>query len=195
MKLFLITFAFIQIAAVLSIDTAVQEQRALIDIWDFINPVVSPVAQGIDSALGAVANVQSAVTGAVSGAIYGVTSWIGGKLPALGKRDISIDTRYLLLTELRSFQVNFQQIIRQFVQKVLNDRSLTSTNIMIEIRQLLSQLSGFMQTHLNTINSFVTVLIPTMEDTIANQAMSSVVNAVQIIKQTIETIETLLASS
>ena len=194
MKLLLVVLVLAQIAGALSIDAALQDQRALLDIWDFISPVVAPIALGIDNVLATISTAHGTVTSAVNDAIYGWTSWIGGKIPALGKRDVSTDVSSDLLNELRLFQVGFQQTILQIVQSILGNTSLNLTNIVAQLRQALSQLSSFMQTHLNTINSLLTSLIPTIQNTAGTQAISSVLNAVQVIEQAIQKIQALFSS-
>ena len=195
MKLLLIVLALAQITGALSTSAAaVPEPRALLDIWDVISPFVTPIAQGIDTTLATISNAHSTATNAVSGAIYGVTSWIGSKIPALGKRDLSADLPSTLLNELRAFQVGFQQQILAVIQKLLSNTSLNLTNVIAQLRQLLSQVSSFMQTHLNKIKSLLTSLIPTIQDTTATQAISGVLNAVQVIEQAIQNIQALFSS-
>ena len=194
MKFFLIALALLQISTgVLSIDAAA-EQRGLIDIWDMISPIAGPVALGLDNALATVSNINNAVNNAVSGAIYGVTQWIGGLIPPLGKRDVSIDGRAALLAELTSFQVAFRQALLGIAQKILSGASLNPFNFVSQVRQLLAQLKSLLQTHLDKINSLVTSLIPTMTDATATQAISSVLKAVQAIEQAIQKLEALFSS-
>lgn len=194
MKLLLVVLALAQITGALSTSAAVPEPRALLDIWDLISPFVTPIAQGLDTTLATISNAHSTVTNAVSGAIYGLTSWIGGKIPALGKRDVSADLPSTLLNELRAFQVGFQQQIIAVIQKLLGNTSLNLGNIIAQLRQLLSQMSSFMQTQLNKIKSLLTSLIPNIQDTTATQAISGVLNAVQVIEQAIQSIQALFSS-
>ena len=194
MKLLLIVLLVAQVHGALSIGTAMQDQRGFMDIWDLISPIAIPIASGIDQAIGTVTNVHSAVTGAVTGAIHGVTSWIGSMLPALGKRDTSMDARVNLLDELKSFQIGFQQAILDIVRSFISGNPLTSTNIVSHFRQLLVQLASFMQTHLSKINAMISALIPSMQDTVATQAITSSLRAVQEIEQAIRKIQALFSA-
>ena len=199
MKLILVVLTIAQIYGAFGTNAPLQEQRGLMDIWDFISPVVSPIALHLDTAIGgaintvnniqsAVTNAHAAVSGAISDAIYGVTSWIGGAIPALGKRDLEIDARLSLLSELKSFRIIFQQSVLEFIQSALNG------NIATQARQLLTKLTTLLKTHLNIINTMITNLIPTMHGTIATQAITSCLHAVQVIGEAMKNIQALFSS-
>ena len=188
MKLILITLILAQIYGAFSINLPVGEQRGLMDIWDLISPLAIPVAQGIDTTIATISNAHSTVTNTITGAIGGVTSWIGGKLPPLGKRDLEVDNRLNLLNELKSFQTGFQQTIFEIIQSLLNGKILN------QIRPLLAKLNNFLQTHLKAINDLITSLIPTMQDLVATQAITSCLHAVQVIEEVMQKIQALFSS-
>ena len=194
MKFLLIALLVAQVHGALSIGSAMQDQRGFMQIWDLISPIAIPVASGFDQAIATVSNAHSAVTSAVTGAIHGVTSWIGSKLPALGKRDASTDARVSLLDELKSFQIGFQQAMLDIIRSFLSGNPLTSTNILTHFRQLLVQLASFMQTHLSKISAMISALIPSMQDTVATQAITSSLRAVQEIEQAIRKIQALFSA-
>jgi hypothetical protein len=187
MKLILTVLIIAQIYGAFSTSVPYPQERGLMDIWDLISPIAIPVALGIDNAIATVSNAHAAVSNAVTEAIYSVTSWIGGKLPPLGKRDLEIDARLNLLTELKSFQLGFQQSIIEIIQSVLNG-SITS-----QFQQILAKLTTFLKTHINNINNMITNLIPTMRDTKATQAVTSCLHAVQVIEEASKKIHALFS--
>jgi hypothetical protein len=188
MKVILIVLILAQIYGAFSINLPLGEQRGLMDIWDFISPIAIPFAQGIDTAIATVSNAHSAVTGAVTDAIGSLTSWIGGKLPPLGKRDLEVDIRVNLLNELQSFKVGFQQAILEILQNLLNGKITT------QFRPLLSKLNVFLRQHINEINRLITILIPTMQDLTGTHAITSCLHAVKVIEEVIQKIHTLFSS-
>ncbi|CAF2712392.1 unnamed protein product [Rotaria sp. Silwood2] len=188
MKLILIVLIIAQLHGAFSTSIPLAEQRGLMDIWDFISPVVGPIAEHIDSAIGTISNIHSTVTNAVSGAIYSVTSWIGDKVPALGKRDLENDARLSLLSELQSFKLSFQQSMLEILQSFLNG------NLATQFRQLISKLSTFLKTHLQTIRKMITDLIPQMQNKIATEAVTSVLHVIQVIEEVIHKIHAVFSS-
>ncbi|CAF0762103.1 unnamed protein product [Rotaria sordida] len=147
-----------------------------------------PIVENIDSTISTILNIHSTVTNAVSNAIYGVTSWIGDLIPALGKRDLENDARVNLLTELKSFKLAFQQSILEILQNFLNG------NVATQFQQSISKLSTFLKTHLQTMKNMITNSIPTMQNTIATQAVTSVLNVIQVIEEAIQKIHALFSS-
>ncbi|CAF3350320.1 unnamed protein product [Rotaria sp. Silwood1] len=188
MKLILIVLLIAQLHGAFSTSIPLAQQRDLMHIWDIISPVVSPIAEHIDTAIGTISNIHSALTNAVSSAIYSVTSWIGDKIPPLGKRDLENDAKLNLLAELRLFKLSFQQSILEILQSFLNG------NLATQFRELISKLSNFLKTHLQTINNMITNLIPTMQDTIATQAITSVLHVVQVIEEVIQKVHAVFSS-
>ncbi|CAF1473705.1 unnamed protein product [Adineta steineri] len=199
MKLILVVLTIAQIYGAFATSAPLQEQRGLMEIWDVLSPWVSPVALHLDNAIGGtiatvnniqttLGNAHAAVTGAVTDAIHGVTSWIGGVIPALGKRDLEIDARLGLLSELKSFRVIFQQSVLEFIQNALNG------NIVTQVRQLLTKITTLLKAHLNIINTMITNLIPTMHGTVATQAITSCLHAVQVIEEAMKNIQALFSS-
>jgi hypothetical protein len=191
MQLILIVLILGQVSGALSTDAPLQEQRGLMDIWDKLSPIAIPVALGIDTALSTISNAHGAVTNAVTQAIHGVTSWIGGALPALGKRSLEIDVRLSLLNELQSFRNGFHQLVLNIIQSFINGSLFTSASIKPQLQQLYSKLSQFMQTHLNSINNLIATLIPTMKDLAATQAITSCLHAIRVIEESIKKIHAL----
>ncbi|CAF0743493.1 unnamed protein product [Rotaria sordida] len=147
-----------------------------------------PIVENIDSTISTILNIHATVTNAVSNAIYGVTSWISDLIPALGKRDLENDARVNLLTELKSFKLAFQQSILETLQSFLNG------NVATQFQQSISKLSTFLKTHLQTMKNMITNLIPTMQNTIATQAVTSVLNVIQVIEEAIRKIHALFSS-
>ncbi|CAF1260586.1 unnamed protein product [Adineta steineri] len=210
MKLILVVLTIAQIYGAFGTSASLQEQRGLMEIWDVLSPWVSPVALHLDNAIGGtmqtinniqttlgnahantvttLTNAHAAVSGAVTNAIGGITSWIGAALPALGKRDLEIDARLSLLSELKSFRVIFQQSILEFIQTALNG------NIVTQVRQLLTKITTLLKAHLNIINTMITNLIPTMHGTVATQAITSCLHAVQVIEEAMKNIQALFSS-
>ncbi|CAF0795891.1 unnamed protein product [Rotaria sordida] len=198
------------------------------------------IAENIDSTISTTLNIHATVTNAVSNAIYGVTSWIGDLIPALGKRDLENDARVNLLTELKSFKLAFQQSILETLQSFLNGnvatqlqqsisklickrdlendarvnlltelksfklafqqsiletlQSFLNGNVATQFQQSISKLSTFLKTHLQTMKNMITNLIPTMQNTIATQAVTSVLNVIQVIEEAIRKIHALFFS-
>ena len=188
MKFILIVFIVAQIYGAFSTRIPLDEQRGLMDIWDLISPVVTPVAHEIDSALATISNAHTTVTNAVTDAIYGLTSWIGNQLPPLGKRNVENDARLSLLNELQSFQLSFRQLIREIIQNFLNG------NVKIQFRQLISKLHSFLKTHLKTINNMITNLIPKIQNIRATEALKKCLHVIQVIQQAIQNIQNLFSS-
>ena len=182
--LVIVALVFAQFVGIYSIDTGLAEQRGFLDIWDAISPIAAPIALGIDTALGTISNIHGTVTGAVNDAIYGLTSWIGGKIPALGKRELTVDNRLALLNELKSVQTTIQQMAQGFFADILANPK----NIVNQIRQYATQLKSFLTVHVNKINSLVASLISTIKDATADKAIASIVKLVQVIERAIQQI-------
>ena len=187
MKFLLVALLTAQIYGALCTSAPLAEQRGLMEIWDFLSPAVMPVAVGIDNALATVSNIHNTVSNAVTGAVHGVTSWIGGLLPPLGKRDLEANVRVNLLAELKSFQHGLQQLVMEIAQTVLSGK------IVAQFRSLIAKFSVFLRTHLNAINTMITNLIPTVQDVVGTQAISSCLNAVQAIEEAIKKIQALFS--
>ncbi|CAF4358033.1 unnamed protein product, partial [Rotaria sordida] len=119
MKVILIVLIIAQLHGAFSTSVSLEEPRGLIQVWDFFSPFVMPIAEKFDSTIGTLLNIHSTVTTTVSNAIGDVTSWIGDLIPALGKRDLENDARVNLLTELKSFNLVFQQSILETLQSFL----------------------------------------------------------------------------
>lgn len=187
MKFLLVALLTAQIYGALCTSAPLAEQRGLMDIWDFISPAIMPIAVGIDNALATVSSIQDNISNAVTDAVHGVTAWIGGILPPLGKRDLEVNVRVNLLAELKSFQKGFQQLVMEIAQTVLNGKFVA------QFRTLITKFSVFLRTHLNAINTMITNLIPTIQDVVGTQAISSCLKAVQAIEEAIKKIQALFS--
>ncbi|CAF0727640.1 unnamed protein product [Rotaria sordida] len=188
MKVILIVLIIAQLHGAFSTSVSLEEPRGLIEFWGLVSPFVMPIAEKFDSTISALSNIHSTVTNAVSNAIYGVTSWIGDLIPPLRKRDLENDARVNLLTELKSFKLVFQQSVLETLQSFLNG------NVATQLQQSISKLSTFLKTHLQTMKNMITNLIPTMQNTIATQAVTSVLNVIQVIEEAIRKIHALFSS-
>lgn len=188
MKLILITLLIAQIYGAFSTNVPLAEQRGLMGIWDLLSPAAIPLAQTIDTAISTISNAHSTVSSAVSNAIYSLTSWIGDKIPPLGKRDLISDARSNLLNELQSFKSSFQQLIVEIFQSFL------SGDILAQLRPLISKFNVFLQTHLQNIRTMITTLIPTMEGATATQAITSCLRLIQVIEEAMKNIHALFSS-
>jgi hypothetical protein len=161
MKLILIVLTFAQIYGALSTNIL-----RVMDTRDFSSPIAVQIAQGIDKAIGEVLN-------AVTDAIHNVTLWTNGKS----------DTRLNLLTELKTFQADLQQLILEITRSIRNGVITTEYQ----------QLNFFLITCLNNINHMITILIPTMEDSKATDAITSCLHLAQVIEAAIEKIHILIS--
>jgi hypothetical protein len=117
----------------------------------------------------------TAVSNAITNAIGNVTLWKGGKS----------DTRLELLNELKTFQFDLEELMRKLTEDFLNGT---------EYRSLLLALDIYLQIHLNKINILITILIPTMEDLTATDAITSSLDVVRATKLAMENIHILISS-
>jgi len=171
MKLILLILTFTQIYGALGTNIPRNRQRGLMDTRVFSSPIAVQIAEGTDKAIGEVLH-------AVIGAIHNVTLWTGGES----------DARLNLLTELKTFQDDLQELIIEITESIING------TITIEYRQLLSKLNFVLISYLNDINQMITILIPTMEDSRATDAITSCLHLTQVIKAAIEKIQLLISS-
>jgi len=220
MKFLLIALVIAQVSCAPSTLTdvsAFENQRGLMQIWDFISPWAQPVAIGVDAALqtlsnahqavtGAISNAHQAVTGVISGAhgavtgaiqngIHSATQFLGSLIPPLGKRDVSIDARFDLLAQLQSFQTGFQQSIHEAIQAFLSGSLFTSiNNIVPEFKKLLTKVYTFLQTHVAGIMQAINAVAAEAKDNQTIKALLDCTNAVQIIQQATQAIRGLFSS-
>ncbi|CAF1488738.1 unnamed protein product [Rotaria magnacalcarata] len=188
MKFILVVLIIAQLHGAFSASVSLQEQRGFLEFWDLISPVAIPIAHGIDTAIGTISNIHSSISNAVSSAIYGVTSWIGDKIPPLGKRDLENDARLNLLNELTTFKASFQQSIVEILQSFL------SGSFAAQLQHSISKLVTFLNIHLQKISTIITNLIPTMEGTLATQAMTSSLHVIEVIQEVIRKIHAFFSS-
>lgn len=188
MKYIFVVFIIAQLHGAFSASVPVQDQRALLDLWDSISHLAIPAALLIDNAIGTINNIQSSISNAVSNALYQVTSFIGDKIPALGKRDAETDAPLELFNELRSFRFAFQQNIVELIPSLFGD------NYVAKFKQAIAKLITFLQTHLEKLNTLIHNIIPTIENTVATQAIASVQNVIQVVQEAIQKVHALFLS-
>ncbi|CAF4507920.1 unnamed protein product, partial [Rotaria sp. Silwood2] len=84
--------------------------------------------------------------------------------------------------------LSFQQSMLEILQSFLNG------NLATQFRQLISKLSTFLKTHLQTIRKMITDLIPQMQNKIATEAVTSVLHVIQVIEEVIHKIHAVFSS-
>lgn len=180
MKFILVAFLVAQVAVCSGVELS--DQRGLMDIWDVISPYVSPVAQTLDQTIGVAITTFNQVSNAVTNAAGSVTSWIGGLLPALGKRDVSLTGRLSLLQELRSFQTALEQVAQRFMTAVVSDPQSVVSRLPTFVKEMKSTL----QTHLNLLNNLTSSMASSVSGVLGEKAIASVLNAIQVIQNALQ---------
>ena len=115
------------------------------------------------------------VSNTINDAIGNVTLWTGGK----------VDTRLELLNELRTFQLDLEEAMRPITENSFNGT---------DYRPLLLALDIYLQIHTNKMNTLITILIPTMENSTATNAITSSLDVVRATRAAMEDLHLLISS-